>query len=575
MRNDMTMDTVTEKSAHNFTVKRMKWVYFIIGILCIAAFLRFYQLGSVPASLDWDEVAHGYNAYSILKTGRDEYGQPFPLILRSFDDYKPALYTYLTMPFVAVLGPTHVAVRLPAAIIGVVAVLGTYLLVLELFRTHTNGATSAGDPHVTALLTALLLTISPWHLQFTRAAFEASVGLALIIFGILAFLRGFRKHWWWYVSAASFGLSVYAYQSEKVFMPLITLALFLVYFRKLASFWPRLIGPAMLFLVVTIPFYWVTLTTPDALLRAKGVSLFADQTPYLASTVVRLEDDRKNGDYIGLMLDNRRVTYARGIMGNYMSHFDLNWLFITGDQARHQPPNFGHLYLVELPFLLIGIYMFFMGKYSWSTKLLVGAWLLLAPVPAAITTGVPHPIRTIHLLPLLQLLTVIGILGAIRWLWNPPRNRLLAWGVNSIIVLIALWNIAYYLDAYFVQYDQVSSQEWQYGYKEAVQKVKEVQDQYDKIVVHNRQPMDQAHIFFLFYLAYDPAEYLRDGGTYSGGFAEENRFGKFEFRAIDWDKEQRDGRTLFIGPRYEIPSGWIPVHTVYYLNGKIAMILAE
>src|SRR5512141_1077338 len=101
-------------------------LYWLIGILMVAVFLRFYQLGSIPASPDWDEAALGYNAYSILKTGRDEYGKFLPLVFRSFDDYKPPLYIYLTVPMVALFGLNVFAVRLSSVLLGTLTVLLTY-----------------------------------------------------------------------------------------------------------------------------------------------------------------------------------------------------------------------------------------------------------------------------------------------------------------------------------------------------------------------------------------------------------------------------------------------------------------
>src|SRR5512142_864595 len=89
---------------------------FLILILILAGFLRLWQLGQAPPSPDWDEAALGYNAYSILKTGRDEYGTKFPLTLRSYDDYKPPLYAYITIPSVAVFGLNVWSVRLPSVI---------------------------------------------------------------------------------------------------------------------------------------------------------------------------------------------------------------------------------------------------------------------------------------------------------------------------------------------------------------------------------------------------------------------------------------------------------------------------
>src|ERR1700722_9638666 len=104
----------------------------LLVILVFGLFLRLWQLGAVPISPDWDEVALGYDAYSIMHTGRDEFGAFMPVVLRSFDDYKPSLYAYLAIPTVAVFGLTTYAVRLPSVAMGIVGILAFYFLVREL-----------------------------------------------------------------------------------------------------------------------------------------------------------------------------------------------------------------------------------------------------------------------------------------------------------------------------------------------------------------------------------------------------------------------------------------------------------
>ena len=113
---------------------KLKNIIVLGCIVLIAVFLRVWDLGNTPPSPDWDETALGYNAYSILKTGRDEYGNFLPLTIRSFDDYKPPLYVYVAIPFVAFLGLDTWVVRLPSVVAGVLAVIGTFLLVQELLR---------------------------------------------------------------------------------------------------------------------------------------------------------------------------------------------------------------------------------------------------------------------------------------------------------------------------------------------------------------------------------------------------------------------------------------------------------
>jgi len=172
----------------------------LLGIvILIAAILRFWQLGKVPASPDWDEAATGYNAYSILRTGKDEFGSFLPLSFRSFNDYKPPLYVYLTVPSIRIFGLSLWAVRLPSAIFGVLAVLGTYFLVVLLIQhaKDTSGDESAILGLTRDVLDALpiaaafCLAISPWHIQFSRVAFEANIGLTLNIWAAYFFLRGF------------------------------------------------------------------------------------------------------------------------------------------------------------------------------------------------------------------------------------------------------------------------------------------------------------------------------------------------------------------------------------------------
>src|SRR5258708_39046069 len=100
----------------------MKRLAIIFLILFVALALRTYKIDINPPGLTPDEASLGYNAYSILKTGRDEYGTILPVIFKSFGDYKPGLYVYLAVPAVATFGLNETAVRLPRVIAGVFTV---------------------------------------------------------------------------------------------------------------------------------------------------------------------------------------------------------------------------------------------------------------------------------------------------------------------------------------------------------------------------------------------------------------------------------------------------------------------
>lgn len=537
-----------------------KSLLILLAILVVAAGLRLYKLGSVPVSPDWDEAALGYNAYSILKTGRDEYGTRLPLTLRSFDDYKPPLYVYLTVPSVAAFGVSVFATRLPSAVMGVLAVLGTYFLARELLRDKKNDTVP--------LVAAFLLAISPWHIQVSRVAFETNVGDSVTIWAVTTFLVGLRKRMLLPVSALLFGLGMYSYHSERVFLPLMLLLLIVSQWKRLftkenriALFTSVVIG--LIFAVPLIPI----LFGENGLLRLKATSTFTDTTNLLVRDIPKLERDQKAGDVLGLILDNRRVVYVKTLIWGYLSHYSPEWLFLTSDNPRHHAPDMGLMYVWEIPFLLFGLFVAWKNLKGWPRILLFG-WFLLAPVPAAPTTGLPHAIRTLNFLPTHQIFTALGIVAVVSALVRKRGFFALA----AVYTIFILFNFAYYLDMYFVQQNPENSQYWQYGYRDAVALTEKLKPNYQKIVVSTT--LDQSYMFFLFYTKYDPALYLAHGGTKSGSFEEvRNSFDKYEFRKIVWSQEKRDGTVLYVGDPKDMPHG--NVGNIKFLNGTPAIELAD
>jgi 4-amino-4-deoxy-L-arabinose transferase-like glycosyltransferase len=548
----------------------MKWFRtygVIVGIVLFAALLRLWQLGLVPISPDWDEAALGYNAYSILKTGRDEYGTFLPRVLRSFDDYKPPLYTYLAIPSVAIFGLNTWAVRLPSAICGILTVLGTYLLVTRLFEKEKRA-------RLYGLIASFLLAISPWHLQFSRIAFEANIGLTLNVWGLYALLRGLHSRLWMGISAFLFGAALYAYHSERIFAPLLVLAVVLIWKREVFADRRRVLWAVVIGVLTILPLIPVMLDK-TSLTRLQGTSSISDKTGLLLRSVGKLEDDLAQKDMVGTLFENRRVVYAQKIVEGYISHFSFRWLFLTGDNDRHHAPDNGLLYLWEFPFILAGMYVLY--KKGGSIAQILFVWFFIAPLAASPTNETPHAIRTLVFLPLFQIFTSLGVVAFYDWIrsiWNPAHRmvRQVITVVTVGLVVLVGCNIFYYVHMYFGHMNHEYSRFWQYGYAQAVEYAQEHKDKYQRIVVSTK--LEQPHMFFLFYTKYDPVAYLAHGGTATGGFAEiRNAFDIYQFRPIDWEKEKHDGSTLYIGTPSEILSG--SQRSIYYLNGEEAMRIAE
>src|SRR3990170_6013438 len=174
----------------------MKNLLFAILIVVIASFLRFFSISTNPPSLTWDEASWGYNAYSLGIDGRDEFGRFLPLTyLESFGDFKPPVYAYLSVLPVKLLGLNEFSTRFASAFFGILTVLLTYFLVRKIFPRASP---------LLALLSAGVLTISPWHILLSRAAFEANVATFFIVLGTYLFLLSLEKRWFLPASVLSF-----------------------------------------------------------------------------------------------------------------------------------------------------------------------------------------------------------------------------------------------------------------------------------------------------------------------------------------------------------------------------------
>lgn len=546
-----------------FENKKIKLALLTV-ILVIGATLRLWQLGAVPSSIDWDEASLGYNAYSISETGKDEYGKTLPVVLRSFNDYKPALYAYLIIPSYKIFGLNEFSIRLPSAIFGILTLISVYFLIRKLFNKESI-----------ALLTMFLLAISPWHIQFSRIAFESNVGLALNIFAATFFLYGLKKHWMLIFAAIFAGLSVHTYQSDRVFTPLFVLGMMIIYLKPLMIVPKKYLAFSISAgIIVVLPLIVLILTDSNALLRAKGTSIFSDNVSLLQDNAKRNEFNIESGNRLGEVLDNRRVVYVKTIIDGYLSHYSPNWL-LRGDIARHHAPEMGLIYIWEFPFILIGIYMLAFSKLNKKTKYFIFFWFLLTPIPASITTGVPHAVRTLNFLPTWQIFTALGLItvyGAVSSIRYSIFNIKLKHLIFIFYILFFIFNFIYYLNQYFVQQNYFHAKDWLYGYKQVVSEIVKRENNFSRVIISDKEHMNQSYIFYLFFSQYNPTKYQELSISLKD--LNKREFDKYSFRPIVWSEDKNLENALFVGLPSEIPPS-DAIFTVYYPDGMPAMVIAE
>lgn len=477
-------------------MKSKIYTFVFIGIFLIGLLLRLYKLGDIPNSLDWDEVSQGYNAYSILQTGKDEYGKTFPFTIRSFNDYKTPAYTYISIPFIKLFGLISFGERLPSAVAGIVSIFLVYLLIAEIFYKHQWRSQFS-------LLGMFFFAVSPWSIQFSRAAFDANVGVLFVLAGTVFFLHGVRTNKTFLLLASIFflGISVYLAHSEKIFTPIFLVFLFLYNWHFFIN--RKILVTGLLLLFFCFNLLW--LFDSQTKVRSTGVLFTSSSTRFLEQPAKEIIQDEKQQNTFFALLHNRRFVYINKYLENYLSHFNLNYLFIYGDNPRHHAPGIGLLYLVSLPLIIAGT--FFLIRNHKKESVIVFAWLFIAPLASSFAVDSPNYQRSLIFLPSWQILEAAGIIYILLMI-KKLRFILL---LQSVIIILVLLNIAYYLHQYFSHTNTLAASAWQYGYKEAILFVNQYNNSNKKVFFAN--DIEQGYMFYLFYTKYDPNKYLSTGGS--------------------------------------------------------------
>ena len=515
-------------------------------IILLAAFLRFWNLGNVPPSASMDEASIGYNAYSVLKTGRDEYGE-FPLISqRSYDDWRRSTYLFLVIPFIAIFDLNIIAVRLPAIILSILTVLATYYIVLNLFSKRSNFS------YLVAILSSFLLAINPWHIYISRLGHESNACLAFLVFGVLFFLQGLENNKKLILSLVFFTLSMVSYYSGQAFIPVFGLGLLFIFRKKLISIIlssKKTLIFLFIFAILLIPIFW-TIFSPQALVRFRGTSNFdpKDHSEMFHQRVVSWNKAVENKDIIGMVFYHRYLFPLIIFTQGYFSHFNLKWLFTNSGSEPFKVPHMGLLNLWESPLIIIGILVLVFTKLiSSKNKKVIFLWFLLAAIPASIATQAPHAMRYYNVLPTWQ---IFSALGFVYLLYQFRKYRMLI--LLSLSLLITVGIFIFYRNYFFV-FPKEQSNSFNYALSKTIPYVIANKDKYEKIVFSNQDNLYQSYMLYLFYSMYDPYLYQKQGGTKSGGFAQSHIFGKYNFTDLKSLELKQD--YLYIGNKYDVKSG--------------------
>lgn len=488
----------------------------IIIITVLALAVRLFSSNYPP--LLWDEASIGYNAYSILETGKDEYGTTLPLVFKSFGDYKPGLYVYLTVPFVALFGLNSLSVRLPSILLGSLLPLITYLLVLKLSPKSKN----------IALLTAILLAFNPWNIHFSRGAWETNVLLFELTLASLLFVN--QKIVW---SSIVFGLTFYTYQGGKIMTPLLLSILFFTHLSLFKSF-KNIFKLALPLILLALPILYGLVTQNDAN-RLNVFALWNYHRP--ANDINQIVGESNNLNFS--LFHNEAIFFTQNFLTRYFNHFSPKFLLFDGDWQiqRHSAPYIGVILYPSIIFILLGIF----STLSTSLKkpnLIFLFWLIIGPLPGALTRDIIQPVRTLSLSIPLMYFAAVGIELSLKYV----KNKFFPF----IIFTAYLLSFIYYSDLYYNHLTKITPSHLLYGYREAAQYV--IDHGKDKQVTFT-DFYGQPYIYYLFYSKYPPKNYqsqanLSVSGQDTGKILKIDNI-KFEVPSFSYQKTQ-PGQVLIL-----------------------------
>lgn len=297
--------TLPEKKERNL-------IFWLQPILFIGVLLRTVYL-TYPYGVYCDEAMNGYDSWCLANYGVDHFLISNPVYLKSWGEGMSALYAYIAIPFIQILGFSKEVFRMPMALIGCCSMLYFYY---TLRKTKVN----------TFLLFVIITfwVINPWHIMKSRFALDCNICPDIILIGlcciILATIKQNKKaqSLSYILGSGLLALSSYSYGVSWLVLPFLCVGLFAYLLKK------KLITSIQLcFCIITIG----VLIIPIALY---AVNLFFDgaECTFGPFTIISMESKRYE---VTTLFGSDNLS---GDISNYIH--DTGRLFIIGADGMIQ-----------------------------------------------------------------------------------------------------------------------------------------------------------------------------------------------------------------------------------------------
>lgn len=383
----------------------------LVGILFLAALLRLWQLPTLPPGLHSNEAAGGLNALSILDGDlRLFYGN---------GHIREGLFAYMQTIGVVFFGNTILALRIVPAIMGVGAVLLTFLAAKEWFSMRV------------ALVAAFFMAISPWALHLSRSGYQEVLLLLIVPLLMLAAARAIRTNSakWWVIAGVVLGIGFYTHVSYYAIVLLLlavgTFAWF-HYRRHLKYLKQPLTIVALSTCLVLLPMFLFVLTNPSSFFDRSGELSLFDSARREGNIVYVLADN--TADAAGMLHFRGDVNYGRNLGGEAQLNIFVGILLVLG--------------------IMLALKRWRDIRYA---VLLLAMPVLALPVLLTVNADAPNSLLAASVVPIIYILAAIGLIELYaRWRGVFPHNPLAYNFALLVIVMASFTSAVYTYQRYFI-----------------------------------------------------------------------------------------------------------------------------
>ena len=471
---------------------RFKELYKVLFLCIIGILLRTILFGDVPPGLNQDEAAAGYEAYSLLLTGKDKWGNIWPGYFIAWGAGQNVLYSYLLIPVIHFFGFTLQSVRSINLIFGV--------LTIPLLYGFTKNTVS----RKIAYICTLLLAISPWHIMMSRWGLESNLLPFFILLGFytvhkaLASNSSFRQI---YFCLIPWAIALYSYATFYFVLPVLFALIFRTYKDEIIRKKESWISAILLFSLISFPI--ILFVFKNTILRG---NLFFEKylpfsVPILTGTPLRGVNPQTNIEFI-----------LNGFQDNNI------WNHIPGI------PSF---FMISFPFLCVGIFILKEKTKASNSANLFLLWFFSC-VPLLFFSSLNINRANSVFIPSM-VISVIGFNAFIKKIKDTYyrdifRKTIIYWVMISSLLFVT---------SYFFFYSEKAYDSFNYGLDSAFVEAKLKSKNHEKILITKQIRLPYVYILFLD--KYSPSDFQKNSEYRldKDGAYEVLSFGKYYFDKTD------------------------------------------